>query len=311
MAGGRGRVLRLGRRVPHVVPLPGHAAAVHGAAHGGPVPDHRHPGADPGDPRDLPVGDVPAQPRRAHARDGDRRGPGLHVPGLRRRAAGADQPGDPPAAGASAGQRPAPHRADERPPDGPARHADRLLRRRDRHGRQLLPGRQERRAHPDAVEPGQKRRLLGRQPAQALPAGDHRPRVPLRGGQRRDPAGEPPLAALVDAPDDRPAQALPGLRPGLDRVPPARQPPRPGVHPPPRRRADPDGRQPLALRPARRARPGGVPRRRAHRAVRAHAVPGDRRAALPAHPGPPRLLLVLARRRAGRPATAPGRLAAG
>ena len=37
----------------------------------------------PADPRELPVGHVPAQPRRADAGDGHRRGARLHVPGLR------------------------------------------------------------------------------------------------------------------------------------------------------------------------------------------------------------------------------------
>ena len=39
------------------------------------------------------------------------------------------------------------------------------------------------------------RRLLARQPAAALPAGDHRPRVPLRDAQRRGAAAQPALAA--------------------------------------------------------------------------------------------------------------------
>ena len=43
VAGGRRRLLRRRRRVPHGLPLPAHAAPVHGAAHGGPLPDHRHP----------------------------------------------------------------------------------------------------------------------------------------------------------------------------------------------------------------------------------------------------------------------------
>ena len=43
VAGGCGRLLRRRRRVPHGVPLPGDAAAVHGAADGGPLADHRHP----------------------------------------------------------------------------------------------------------------------------------------------------------------------------------------------------------------------------------------------------------------------------
>ena len=43
VAGGRRRLLRRRRRVPHGLPLPGDAAAVHGDPHGGPLPDRRHP----------------------------------------------------------------------------------------------------------------------------------------------------------------------------------------------------------------------------------------------------------------------------
>ena len=43
------------------------------------LPDHRDPRADAGHPRRLPVGHLPAQPRRADARDGDRRRARLHV----------------------------------------------------------------------------------------------------------------------------------------------------------------------------------------------------------------------------------------
>ena len=107
---------------------------------------------------------VPAQPRRADARDGDRRGARLHVPRLRRRPAGAHQPRHPPPARAAARQRPAPDRADERAAVLAARHAGPLLRRRDRHGRQRLPRRPQRRAHADAVERRPQRRLLARQP---------------------------------------------------------------------------------------------------------------------------------------------------
>ena len=41
---------------------------------------------------------------------------------------------------------------------------------------------------------------------------DHRPRVPLRGRQRRGPAEQPELAAVVDEAADRAAQALRGVR---------------------------------------------------------------------------------------------------
>jgi maltose alpha-D-glucosyltransferase/alpha-amylase len=72
VARGHPPLLRGGRRVPHELPLPAHAAHVHGDRAGGPAPDHGHHAADPGHPGELPVGRVPAQPRRAHARDGDR-----------------------------------------------------------------------------------------------------------------------------------------------------------------------------------------------------------------------------------------------
>jgi hypothetical protein len=73
VAGGHPPLFRRRRRVPHGLPLPADAAHVHGARPGGPAPDHRHHPPDAGDPRRLPVGDLPAQPRRADARDGDRR----------------------------------------------------------------------------------------------------------------------------------------------------------------------------------------------------------------------------------------------
>ena len=43
------------------------------------LPDLGDPGADAGDPGQLPVGHLPAQPRRADPRDGHRRGARLHV----------------------------------------------------------------------------------------------------------------------------------------------------------------------------------------------------------------------------------------
>ncbi len=87
-----------------------------------------------------------------------------------------------------------------------------LLRRRDWDGRQRLPGRPRRRAHADAVERGQERRLLARQPAEAGAAGDRRPRVPLRVGQRGGAAAEPGVPPVVDQAAGGPAQAARGLR---------------------------------------------------------------------------------------------------
>ena len=216
------RYMGTGRHLPHGLPLPAHAAHVHGGPPGRPVPDGRHPGRDPGHPPRVPVGALPPQPRRAHARDGHRRGARLHVPRLRARPPGPGQRRHPPAAGPAAGQRPQAHRDDERAAVLHAGDADHLLRRRDRHGRQHLPRRPQRGAHADAVEQRPQRRLLRGQSAAALPAGHHRPRVPLAGGQRRGPAGEPELAAVVDEAAHRPAPALQGLRPRLARDPAAR-----------------------------------------------------------------------------------------
>ena len=70
----------------------------------------------PADPRQLPVGAVPAQPRRADPRDGDRRGARLHVRGVRQGPAHAAQPRHPPAPRAAARQRPRRDRARARDP---------------------------------------------------------------------------------------------------------------------------------------------------------------------------------------------------
>ena len=114
VARGRQRLFRRRRRVPHGVPLPADAAHLHGDRPGGPLPDRRHPAADAGHPGELPVGDVPAQSRRADARDGDRRRARLSVVDLRDRPARAHQSRHPPPPRAADGQRSAQDRADER-----------------------------------------------------------------------------------------------------------------------------------------------------------------------------------------------------
>ena len=91
----------------------------------------------PGDPGELPVGDLPAQSRRADARNGDRQGARLSVGHLCRRPARPAQSRHSPASRAAARARPQPHRADEHAAAVDAGHAGHLLRRRDRHGRQL------------------------------------------------------------------------------------------------------------------------------------------------------------------------------
>jgi maltose alpha-D-glucosyltransferase / alpha-amylase len=86
----------------------------------------------------VPVGHLPAQPRRADPGDGDRRRAAVHVEFLRPRTAHEAQPGYPPPPGAPAGQRPGADRAGELAVVHLAGLARRLLWRRDRHGRQHL-----------------------------------------------------------------------------------------------------------------------------------------------------------------------------
>ena len=156
VAGRRGRVLRRPghrrRRVPHGVPLPADAAHLHGGPARVALPDLGDPGPDAGHPGQLPVGHLPAQPRRADARDGHRRRARLHVLGVRQGPADEGQRRHPPPAGPAAGERPQPDRAVHRAAAVAARLAGAVLRRRDRHGRQHLARRPRRRAHPDAVD---------------------------------------------------------------------------------------------------------------------------------------------------------------
>src|SRR5437016_2286313 len=73
VAVGRPHVFRRGRRMSHGVSLPADAADVHGHPAGGSPCDHRNPEPDARNPRQLSVGALPPQSRRAHAGNGDRR----------------------------------------------------------------------------------------------------------------------------------------------------------------------------------------------------------------------------------------------
>ena len=210
--------------MPRLLPLPADAAHVHVDRDGRPLPGHRDHAADAGHPGQLPVGDLPAQPRRADARDGDEQGTRLHVQHLRCRPARPHQPGHPQAARAADGQRHGQDQADEQPAPVLARLAHRLLRRRDRHGRQLLRRRPQRRAHADAVEPRPQRRLLAGRPAAPVPAAHHGRDLRLRGRQRRAAVARRLLPAALDAPHARGAQHEPCVRARRAAVPEARQP---------------------------------------------------------------------------------------
>ena len=102
VAGGRAAVFRRRRRMPHGVPFPADAAHVHGDRAGGPLPDHRHHAPDAGDSGRLPMGDLPAQSRRAHARNGHGQRARLSVEDLRGRPPRAPQSRHSPPARAAA-----------------------------------------------------------------------------------------------------------------------------------------------------------------------------------------------------------------
>ena len=162
VAGRRRRVLRRPvrgrRRVPHGLPLPRHAAHLHGRAPRVALPHLRDHEPDPGDSRDVPVGHLPAQPRRADPRDGYRRRTRLHVVGVRARPADEGQHRHPPPPRPAARERHQPDRAVHRAAALAARLARPVLRRRDRDGRQHLARRPRRRPHPDAVDTRPQRR---------------------------------------------------------------------------------------------------------------------------------------------------------
>src|SRR5262249_36394158 len=113
-------------------------------------------------------------------------------------------------------------------------------------------------------------------------------------------------AAVVDEAADRPPQAVPRVRAGVDRVPVPGQPQGARVPPAIRGGDDPRRRQPVALLAVRRARPVPVPELHPGGAVRAHGVPADRRPAVLRDARAAPVLLVLARTAARRGA---GRLA--
>ena len=161
------------RRMPHGLSFPADAADLHGDRAGGPLSDHRHPAPDAGYSGQLPVGAVPAQPRRTDAGNGHRRRARLSVVDLRQRSPRPHQCRHPPPAGAADGQRPAQDRADELAAAVVSGHADHLLRRRNRHGRQHLSRRPQRRAHADAMDAGPQWRLLPRRSGAALCADHH------------------------------------------------------------------------------------------------------------------------------------------
>ena len=137
------------------------------------------------------------------------------------------------------------------------------------------------------------------QPGPAAPAADPGPGLRLPARQRRDRAGERLVAAALDPADDPRAQA--STRRSASATSPTSAAPTRACSATCASTSPHDGiatdtralrEQPVPLPAARRARPAPLRGRRAHRAARRRAVPGDRRAALPPDARRLRLLLV-------------------
>jgi hypothetical protein len=185
---------------------------------------------------------------------------GEHVRRVRAGSADAREHRDSPPSGPARGQRAAANRDVEQPALLIAWHSRGLLRRRDRHGRQHLPGRSQRGPHTDAVDLGPQRRLLAGRSGASVSPGDHGSRLWLPGDQRGVATEEPILVVALHETPDQPAAAAQGFRSGIDGVPPPAQPQDPGLSPSLAWRGHPLRGQPVALRAALRAGPVGVQR---------------------------------------------------
>ena len=197
--------------------------------------------------------------------------------------AGAHQSRHPPPPRAAHGERPRPHQAHEQPAAVHAGLADPLLRRRDRHGRQRLHRRPQRRAHA---------RCNGARTA--TPAS----RAPIRSGCtcRRSWIRSTAIASVnVEAQSRDPSSLLSWTKRmlavrktsqafgrGTRRFLQARQPQDPRLPARVRRGHHPVRREPVALGAAGRARSAGVQGPGARRDARAHDLSADRRPALSA-----------------------------
>ncbi len=140
---------------------------------------------------------------------------------------------------------------------------------------------------PDAVERRPERGLLPGHAGPAVQPAGHGPGVRLRGGERGGPAERAVQPAQLDPAHDRAAEAVPGLRPGIDRVPRAQQPEGAGLPPAERRRAGPLRGQPVPLRAA--VRTGSLRRsrgRRRWRCVGMSTSPASARRRIPLTLGP-------------------------
>ena len=252
------RLLRRRRRVPHGLPLPADAAHLHGAcAARSARRSSRSWRQHAGDPAELPVGHLPAQPRRADPGDGDRRRARLHVRASTPGPAHAAQPRHPPPAGAADGQRPPPDRAAataccSRCPARPVLYyGDEIGM-----GDNIYLGDRNGVRTPMQWTGDRNAGFSRADPTQLYAAADRRPGLRLPGGQRRGPAARrrprccTGCKRLIALRKEHPVFGRGDLRPAAAREPADLRPPADL-----RRRRRSLRAQPRALRPSRRARP--------------------------------------------------------
>src|ERR1700680_1058058 len=142
------------------------------------------------------------------------------------------------------------------------------------------------------MESGSRCGFLPGQSAKTLPARYHRPRISLRSDQRRDPAEQPPLAAVVDEASYSAAQAVQVLRARDAGVSAAGQPQGTGILPAISRRDHLSGCEPLAFFAARGSGFVGVQGIDARGNLRTGGITADRRFSLCHNTGIVGLLLV-------------------
>ena len=236
------------RRAAHGPELHGQPGAVPRARARAGGADRRRAARAAGDPRGRAVGQLRAQPRRAHPGQAQRVGACGGLRRVRPRGAPSALRARPaPPAADDARRRPGPHPSRLQHRVLAAGHAGPLLRRGDRDGREPRPRGPHERAHPDAVGSGAPRRLHdGRRAVPAARRGPGRAVNVATAAPRRG------LAPELDRADGPAAQGVPGAR--LGRVQPARHGRALGPGPPQRLGRLDDRGRPQPRRAPRRLR---------------------------------------------------------
>ena len=149
--------------------------------------------------------------------------------------------------------RSAPRGTAERSSHVAAGQSDHLLRRRDRHGRQHLPRRSQRRSDPDAVERWMERRILGGRSRAPRVRPHLQSAVRLSGRQRGRATEKRAFTPQLDEAASPGSKVQPGVQSRLDHAARSGEPPGAGLHPRIWQGAGPRGEQSRGYGAGRRA----------------------------------------------------------